>query len=228
MTVRVIDLDGNDDLQNLVDRIKDLHTLLAQTEDELKVKKGLLIDRSLKTFHEDVALPTPDCRSSHEYHTDSGTVRVSFKLPSIDIGEFGKEKATDFAERVFGDKAEKLFRYKDKSEITASEKAMLKQAGSNSDLFKVSLKDDLTPDKLAVLVREHPDCFAISVKDKEAYMEKYPTHVEKKTAIVPKNGFIEKVSKMEKATLEKARVFLKKIFKEYVTAQVGCGNRSKE
>lgn len=228
MTVRVIDLEKNDELQELVDRIKELHTLLAHTEDELKVKKGTLIERSLKTFHEDVASTTPDCRSSHEYHTDSGTVRVSFKLPSIDIGEFGKEKATDFAKRVFGDKAEKLFKYKNKSEITASTKVMLKQAGSNPDLFKISLKDDLTPDKLAVLVREHPDFFAISVKDREAYMKNYPTHVEEKIAIVPKNGFIEKVSKLEKATLEKARVFLKKIFKEYVTAQVGCGNRSKE
>lgn len=228
MTVKVIDLEKDKATQVLVDRIKELHTILAQTEDELKVKKEALTEQSLNIFHEDAALPTPDYRSSHEYHTDSGTVRVSFKVPAKEMKEVGKESATIFVERIFGDKAEKLFTYKKVITINASEKIISKQAGENSELFLISLKEDLTPDKLAVLVREHPECFQISVNDTKRYSEIYPKHATTATTISPKNGFIEKISKLEKATLEKGRVFLKKLLKECVSAQVGCGNRSKE
>lgn len=227
-SVKVINLDENDELKRLVERIKELHTVIAQSEDEIKEKKDKLGNQSLDLFHTDVALPTPECNSSHEYHLESGTVRVSFKVPSNGMTQVGKESAIDFVKRVFGAKAEKLFTFAKKVTVTASEKTILNQAGKNPDLFSITLKSGLTPDKLATLVREHSDCFNVSVTNKEKYAATYPLSTKTETSVAPKNGFIDKVSKLEKATLEAARVFLKKLFKDSVTAAVSCGNRSKE
>jgi len=229
MSMKTIDesvIENKDDLkavQTLVSEIKSLHTEIATRETELESKKVQLKERDREIFERDVV--AGEYHSSHEYNTNEGVVRVTYKISAKrPLDTINDKPAEEVLRKIFKDSTDTIFKKTPTINVTADEATLLKQVTERPELFRLSLKD-LTPDQQKLLVTVHPLFFRADVADVEEYAKVYPTGVTKTTTLRPSNDFLEKLGKLDAVVRKAASKFLKVFFKDTLEPVVVCGNR---
>jgi len=205
---------------------KEHHTATNTAKQALDSDKKAILAESTEIFFADGE--EDEWFQSHEYHTDDGIVRVSFRTQSHPIEAIGGEPADAVLKKVFGSDYDDLFVEDVAKTVTASQEAIRLQAASNPDLFAVRLKEGLTPSDLSRIVSACPDLVQVAVLDVDRYKAHFPMDVDEKSAVHVSGGFVEKLGKIAKPTLERGRAFITGLLKKTTAPQVVIGNAAKK
>lgn len=214
------------DVSTLVKDVRENHTKANELKLEGEKKKQELREVSTKVFFNDVSKPTvPDLRSSHEYQTSAGIVRVSFKVAARPLTQINDRPAGETLTEIFKEHTDKLFDTSSEHTVTADDATLLKQAQDHPELFGIGLKA-LTHQEVMVLIANHPEMVAVAVRDPDGYAKIYPNYVKTETTMSVKNGFIEAVDKLEGSIKQAARGFLEIFLKPFLEPAVVIGNNA--
>lgn len=153
---------------------------------------------------------------NHVYNSEHGPVTVNFRVtPNADISQYESSLATEFEENW-----EKMFDEIEEIEVTASDKKIAKHFEDHPELFYLSIKPRVTMIQLHRLYKDHPKLFDINVRSKKRYKEVYPEYVEESKKIYPKNGFIERLGKVDDSLRKRVLNCLYKFFENNLEMSV--------
>lgn len=223
--------------EKIVNDIKRRHTHIAAETKLLEADKNKLKDQSLDIFLNDIGEGV--IHGNHDYSTTDTSepeiVRVNFKVKGRPMNKIGEKSAVEVIQPLFSDSYEKLFREQEHVTVTADQETILEQASERPELFRITLKQDLSSEQLKSIVTMIPQHLQVSIANDSEYAKVFPGSVEKKTSVSVKNGFLDSLSKVDKIVLDRAKGFIKGFFKKdeksgtVATLQpsVICGNRGK-
>ena len=215
------------ELVSLAATVKRQHTELNQLKDQFEANKKSLAEASKGIFLEDIQKKDAEYLGNHEYHTSDGTVTVNFKIAGSAPKEINNRPAADVLREKFGAAADDLFDIESIYDVTADDSILRAQAAEHPELFQVALRP-LTHAEMMQLIIQHPGFVQLSCVNPEAYARIYPEHVEARSVVSFKGGFIETLGKVEEAVRKSAKGLLKAILPNVVQTAVNCGNRSKK
>lgn len=210
--------------------IQQQHTQIAQLTDGLKANKARLTEVSMRVFKADLDKDIPEVNGNHEFHTDSGTVTVNYKIPATahTPKEIKGRPASEVLRERFGTSTDELFEIGDTVEVLTDERVLRTQAREHPELFRISLKEELTHQQLMQLVAAHPSMLTVQVTDPQQYARIYPDHVNKTPTVSFKAGFLETLGKLDNVIKRAVKGLLRVMLPEVVQTAVVVGNRSKK
>lgn len=153
---------------------------------------------------------------NHTYKTENGPLTVNFRVaPESEITHYERSLASDLY-----DNWEKLFEETEEIIVSTTPQQTGKQFLVHPELFTLSLKPAVTMNQMLELYKKYPDLFDVNVRSKERYKEVYPNNVETKRKVFPKNGFIEKLGKIEENLRKRVLNSLSKYFEKYLETAI--------
>ncbi|MBD3388158.1 MAG: hypothetical protein GF414_04410 [Candidatus Altiarchaeales archaeon] len=215
-------------VKKLVRRIKRRHTLVQVVSDELSKDKASLVTIGKEQFFKDLEAEVPEIYGNHDMHTDSGTVRINYKVKTSPKTEINGQPAAAYLKGEFGSYYDKLFKESEAKTLTADEAELKAQAKLTPELFGIQLKAGLTPAQLMQLVQACPDALELSVPDIEKYAQVYPADVETTTSVKPANGFLDNLADIPASLVKQAKDYLVELLKQDMSPAVVCGNASQK
>lgn len=215
-------------VKKLVRRIKRRHTLIQTASDELAEDKASLVTIGKDQFFHDLEAETPEVYGNHDMHTDSGTVRINYKVKTSAKTEINGQPAAAYLKGEFGSYYDKLFKEQETKKVTADESDLKAQAKLTPELFGIRLKQDLTPTQLMQLVQACPSALELTIPDVEKYAQAYPGNIETTVAVKPANGFLDKLADIPASLVKQAKDYLVELLKHDMSPAVVCGNASQK
>lgn len=167
-------------------------------------------------FFED--LENGEINGNHEFNTLKGSLTVNFRLlDGAEVTEYRKTLIT-----CLPDHYEDLFDEEDSTEITASQRTMKEQFKQSPGLFQFKVKDNVSDKQLEKLYKFMPDAFELEVRPDsiQRYAATHPKSVSVYKKVYCKNGFIEKLGRIEGDLRKRMLTTLKKFFEKNISTAV--------
>ena len=209
-------------VKELAENIKRRHTLITMVSELIDQEKDTIKGISTNMFFEDLEKEIPEVYTAHDYHTEDGIVRTSFKIKSRPMVEINGQPASKVIREIFQEHTEKLFKVQESFEADVEYDDMLDQYKKSPELFNISLKSDISPEDMMKLAKSHPEFFEARITDIDKYAKAYPDSVKKSEALSVKSGFLEAFDKVEGSIKMKAKKFVIGLLKPSLSTAVTC------
>lgn len=201
-----LDADKYSEIRSLANKLIEAIYVYKNLEPHIKRGKESLSQKCKEIFIED--LEQGEVNGNHNFSSEKGDLTVNFRLTNnADITQYRKTLIL-FLENYY----DYLFEETTEIDITSSRRTRANQFQDYPGIFRLKLKESIRDKEAITLYNKMPHLFDLEIRDIKRYAEIFPQSVETTEKIYPKNGFIEKLGRIESSIKKRVLNVLKNFF----------------
>lgn len=209
-----LEADKYSKIRSLANKLIEAIYVYKNLEPHIKRGKESLSQRCKEIFIED--LEQGEINGNHNFSSGKGDLTVNFRLMNnADITQYQQTLL-----RFLGEHYNDLFDEVTEINITSSRRTKANQFQDYPGMFRLKLKESIRDKEMVMLYNKMPHLFDLEVRDVERYAEVFPQSVETTNKVYPKNGFIERLGRIESSIKKRVLNVLKSFFENNIETAI--------